>query len=250
MRIYLAGIEILINRVQSVITASPQKIYALSSFFYARSKEAYDELIPYFKDFLLDSGAFTFIQSQNQHQDWDGYLEEYAEYINRLDIKKYFELDIDAVVGYEKVKEFRARLEKATNRPCIPVWHKSRGKEEFLRLCEEYSTVAVGGIAVKHIRQDEYKYFPWLISEAHKRGCQLHALGFTNLEMLKRFHFDSVDSTSWTSGGRYGTTYRFNGRGLTTIGQRPGRRVRDSRNLDKYNFIEWVKFQQYALTHL
>ena len=250
MRIYLAGIEILINRVQSVVTAEPGKIYALSSFFYARRKPAYDALIPYFKDFLLDSGAFTFIQSRRNHQDWDSYLEEYAEYIKRLDIKKYFELDIDAVVGYEKVKEFRGRLERLTGRPCIPVWHKSRGKEEFLRLCEEYRTVAVGGIAVKHIRRDEYKYFPYLIREAHKRGCQLHALGFTNLAMLGKFHFDSVDSTSWTSGGRYGTTYRFNGRGLTSVGKRAGKRVGDSRNLDKYNFIEWVKFQQYALNHL
>lgn len=250
MRIYLAGIEILINRVQSVVIASPQKIYALSSYFYARQHSNYPSLIPYYKDFLLDSGAFTFIRSQDNHPNWDEYLEQYADYIRRQDIKKYFELDIDTVVGYEKVKEFRSRLERLTGRPCIPVWHKSRGKEEFLRLCDEYNFIAVGGIAVKHIRRDEYRFFPWLIREAHKRGCQIHALGFTNLEMLKRFHFDSVDSTSWTSGGRYGTTYRFNGRGLTTIGKQPGKRVGDFRKLDKYNFIEWVKFQQYALIHL
>ena len=250
MRIYLAGIEILMSRVQSVVKASPQKIYSLSSYFYARQHSNYPALIPYYKDFMLDSGAFTFISAQKSHPDWDGYLEQYAEYVKTHKIQKFFELDIDLIVGYEKVKEYRARLEKATGRPCIPVWHKSRGKEEFLKLCEEYSTVAVGGIAVKHIRRDEYKYFPWLIREAHKRGCQLHALGFTHLAMLGKFHFDSVDSTSWTSGGRYGTTYRFNGRGMTSVSKQPGKRVGDFRKLDKYNFIEWVKFQQYALTHL
>ena len=250
MRIYLAGIEILMSRVQSVIKASPQKIYSLSSYFYVRQHSNYPAIIPYYKDFMLDSGAFTFISAQKSHPDWDGYLEQYAEYVKAHKIQKFFELDIDLIVGYEKVKEYRARLERATGRPCIPVWHKSRGREEFLRLCEEYSAVAVGGIAVKHIRRDEYKYFPWLIREAHKRGCQLHALGFTNLELLKRFHFDSVDSTSWTSGGRYGTTYRFNGRGMTSVSKQPGKRVGDFRQLDKYNFIEWVKFQQYALTHL
>ena len=250
MRIYLAGIEILMKRVQAIVRASPQKIYALSSYFYARQHSDYPALIPCYKDFLLDSGAFTFIQSQKDHQDWDGYLEEYAEYIKAQRIKKFFELDIDLMVGYDKVKEYRARLEKITGRPCIPVWHKSRGKEEFLRLCDEYSLIAVGGIAVKHIRRAEYKYFPWLIHEAHKRECQIHALGFTNLDLLRKFHFDSVDSTSWTSGGRYGTTYRFNGRGLSNIGKRPGMRVGDYVQLDQYNFIEWTKFQQYALTHL
>ena len=248
MRIYLAGIEILINRVQSVITASPQKIYALSSFFYARNKTAYTPIIPYFKDFLLDSGAFTFIKHQTSHLNWDEYLEQYADYIRRLGIKRFLELDIDAVVGYEKVKEYRARLERIVGLPCIPVWHRMRGQEEFFRLCNEYSYIALGGIAVKHIKQTEYKYFPWFINEAHKRNCQIHGLGMTDFRVIKKCHFDSVDSTTWVAAQRYGIIYKFDGKKIYQIPKPPGTRARQG--VLEFSFMEWVRFQKYALTHL
>lgn len=33
---------------------------------------------------------------------WDEYVEEYAEFIIKYDIKLFFELDIDAIVGLKK----------------------------------------------------------------------------------------------------------------------------------------------------
>ena len=67
--------------------------YILESFFYAN--EDTEKLLPYFGDFLLDSGAFTFIQAKhNKKISWDQYIEEYADFIKRNKIQKYFELDI------------------------------------------------------------------------------------------------------------------------------------------------------------
>lgn len=75
---------------------------------------------------------------------WDEYLERYADFIVRNNVKKFFELDIDSIVGYEKVLQFRNKLEKLTNRPCIPVWHENRGKDEFIRMSQQYSYVSIG----------------------------------------------------------------------------------------------------------
>ena len=120
------------------------KPYILESFYYC--DDYTERLLPYFGDFLLDSGAFTFMQGTSGAVDWDTYIERYAEFIRRNSIDKFFELDIDSVVGYDRVKPMRRKLESLANRQSIPVWHKSRGIEEYRRLCDEYPYVALGGI--------------------------------------------------------------------------------------------------------
>lgn len=117
-------------------------------------------------------------------------------------------------------------------------------------MCEEYDYVAIGGIVSKEIDKDDYKYFPWFINEAHKRGAKIHGLGFTNLEGLTKYHFDSVDSTSWTAGNRFGYIYTFNGKTMVKVKCPQGTRLKDSREAAVRNFNEWVKFQKYAQRNL
>lgn len=220
----------------------------LESFYYA--DEWTEWAIPHLKNFMLDSGAFTFMTSHKGNVDWNDYLSRYAEFVNRNNVKLFYELDIDSIVGYEKVREMRKRLERETGKQPIPVWHKSRGKEEFLKMCDEYKYVAIGGIVSKEITRQEYKYFPWFINEAHKRGTKIHGLGFTNLEGIKKYHFDSVDSTSWTTGNRFGAIYRFNGKTMEKFDKKAGQRLADSRAVAINNFNEWAKFQKYAEINL
>lgn len=228
-------------------TILAQKPFILESFFY--NDELSEKLIPQYGDFLLDSGAFTFMQGKGSAQ-WDEYIEQYADFIVRNDVKKYFELDIDSVVGYPKVLEYRKRLEQTTSRQCIPVWHISRGKAEYIRMCDEYGYVAIGGIVSKEITPDKYSVLPALISEAHRRGAKVHGLGFTALKWLPQCHFDSVDSTAWTTGNRFGYIYRFDGRTMQKTNVPGGKRLADSRKVALINFTEWLKFQKYAETHL
>ena len=225
------------------------KFYVLESFAYIKPNDVIVPLIPFFKGFLLDSGAFTFMAQTKGPVDFDEYLRRYIAFIKKHDIQHFFELDIDSVVGYEKVKEYRRILERETGRRCIPVWHRARGKEDFLRMCDEYDYVAIGGIVTKEIRPSEHRYFPWFIREAHKRGAKIHGLGYTNLSGLSKYHFDSVDSSSWTSGNRFGYLYKFTGRGLQQIHKPPGTRVK-ARITASNNFVEWVKFSEWAETHL
>ena len=213
-------------------------------------------MLPYFGDFLLDSGAFTFCGSDKYKKvGFDEYLEQYADFINRNNIEKFFELDVDSIVGYEKVLEFRKKLEKLTNKQCIPVWHISRGKTEFIKHCDEYPYVALGGyvaaIKASDPKQQAYvKAYPWFIEQAHKRNAKIHGLGFTQMKGLEKYHFDSVDSTAWTTGNRFGYIYRFNGKTIDKIKTPANHRIGKPREAALINFIEWVKFQKYAETHL
>lgn len=224
------------------------KPFILESFFYADADT--ERLLPYYGDFLLDSGAFTFMMGKGGSPDWDDYIERYADFIVRNNVQKYFELDIDSVVGYEQVKKIRTALERKTARPCIPVWHLSRGMDEYKRMCDEYGYVAIGGIVSGEITKDKYKYFPALIHEAHKRGAKVHGLGFTNLSYLPSIHFDSVDSTAWTTGNRFGFLYFFDGKTMQKKDVPKNHRIGDSRTAALNNYTEWIKFQKWALTHL
>ncbi|MDT1130365.1 hypothetical protein RNT16_11780 [Staphylococcus pseudintermedius] len=135
---------------------------------------------------------------------FDRYVEEYATFINKYDIQYFFELDIDSVVGLEKVEQLRAKLESLTGKKCIPVFHKSRGKEYWFKMIQEYDYVALGGIAIKDFKKSEHKLFKWFIDTAHKANTKIHGLGYTNDSITKRNNFDSVDSTSWLGGSRFG----------------------------------------------
>ena len=223
--------------------------YILESFYYADADT--ERLIPHFGDFMLDSGAFTFMQGKAT-LNWDEYVERYADFVIRNKVEKYFELDIDSVVGYEQVKKYRSRLEALTGRQPIPVWHNSRGKDEFVNCAKEYPYVAIGGLVggKSEYARELWKYFPWFIDRAHECGAKLHALGFTSLDGIMKYHFDSVDSTAWTTGNRFGYIYHFDGKTMRKRDVPNGHRIKDSRRAALINYTEWLKFQKYAETKL
>jgi len=239
MKLYLAG-----QNGHPWIEDQFFDFYRLESYFNIAKKEI--EHISKYKSFLLDSGAFSYMNGLcSKDVNWNIYIEEYADFINKHKINLFMELDIDNVVGYKEVRKLRNKLENLTQRQCIPVWHKSRGKEEWINLIKEYNYVAIGGIVTREIKPREYKYFHWLLNKAKEHNCKVHALGFTNLKELTEYPFYSVDSTSWLSGNRFGGVYIFNGISLEKYNKKKGQRVRNKK-VAKHNFYEWIKFQKYA----
>lgn len=77
--------------------------YILQSFYYV-DNYVENVIIPNCKDFILDSGAFTFMQNSKKSVNWDEYVEKYAEFVKKHKVKKYFELDIDSIVGLKEVE--------------------------------------------------------------------------------------------------------------------------------------------------
>lgn len=226
--------------------------FTLESFWYI--KEWQVPLIKKTDLFLLDSGAFTmFTKGHNlTEKDWDDYVTKYIDFINKYDIKYFFELDVDRILGLKKVEQIRNRIEKETGKKCIPVWHKERGWKYFEKMCEEYDYVAIGGIAKNPNGKQIEKLFPYFIDYAHKHNCKIHGLGYTNANGLKKYHFDTVDSTSWASGWRYGAIYQFKNNSIKTIKKSPDKRIKLEKGMDlqKHNLNEWLKFLEYADKYL
>lgn len=247
MKVYLAGDSYLRKILERKTPKEIGEIYLLRTFV---SKEPwFQKYYSQAKDIILDSGAFTFMSGGKAQISWEEYVERYAHFIKATGVEHFIELDIDALVGYDKVKQLRKQLIAATNKQPIPVWHKSRGKEEFLHMCEEFSYVALGGFAIRNWTKKDFKFISWFIREAHKRGAKIHGLGFTYFNELKKYHFDSVDSSAWTIGNRYGGMNKYVGNGkVITIHKPVGTRVIPSSQVELAynNFNEWLKFQRYA----
>lgn len=220
----------------------------LESYYYIRSQEWMYPLLKTFKSFMLDSGAFTYLES-GKTADWDSYVDEYADFVRDQDIELFFELDIDAIIGLDAVEKLRQRLEKRSKKKCIPVWHRSRGWDYWVSMCRKYRYVSIGGIVSGEIKSPDYPIFTKMLSHAHSRGVKVHGLGFTNYKGMLKYKFDSVDSTAWLYGNRGGFLYRFNGRGLDKIQAPKGVRLKPVESAI-HNFTEWVKFAKYAEVNL
>lgn len=240
MKLCLAGLNSIRSGTYEVLKDIP---FVLESFYYIR-----DYQIPLIKSaelFLLDSGAFTFMSNSKKAVDWDEYLQRYIDFINKYDVKYFFELDIDAVVGYERVKELRRKLEAGTGKKCIPVWHKSRGIEEYKKHCEEYDYIAIGGLASINIGTSEYPFLKKLAAYARAKKVKLHCLGFTVAE-IEKFGFYSADSTTWNMISRFGKIYKFTGDRITVVTPK-GKKIDKSKYIEGevYNIKEWIKYQNY-----
>lgn len=176
----------------------------LMSYYYIRGNE---KLACFIRDnseeIMIDSGAHSF--QHGKTVDWVKYTHEYAEFIRRFDNDKvvgFFEMDVDKVLGYEKVLDLRRILENASDK-IIPVWHDSRGIEEYKKMCRDYAgkVVAISGFRNMDIKDHQYIMF---LKYAREYGCKVHCLGMTRKAILENVPFDYTDSSSWNQQSIYG----------------------------------------------
>lgn len=180
------------------------------SFYYIKNKK---ELAEYIRDrselIEIDSGAHSF--QKGKKVDWVEYTKQYAEFIKEFDkpnVIGYFEMDVDNIIGYDKVLELRKILENTSNK-IIPVWHKNRGIEEYKKMCRNYAgkVIAITGFKNEDIKDEQYLMF---LKYAKKFNCKVHCLGMTRKKILDKVPFDFVDSSSWKQSAIYG---RIDGKG-------------------------------------
>lgn len=177
----------------------------LMSYYYIRKQK--ETLANYIRDnsenILIDSGAHSF--QFGAKVNFLEYTKEYAEFIKKFDrpnVLGYFEMDIENVIGFDKVLELREILEAVSDK-IIPVWHPIRGIENFEEMCQQYAgkIVAIGGFRGTDIKDEQFLMF---LKVARKYNCRVHCLGMTRPKVLDKVPFDFTDSSSWTHQGIYG----------------------------------------------
>ena len=201
MKIFLSAIEG--QKEIPQIFAGKMK-WNLMSYYAIRKNTALAEYIrDNSEEILIDSGAHSF--QKGKKVDWVKYTQEFADFIKKYDrpnVIGYFEMDVDNIIGYEKVLELRKILENVSDK-IIPVWHYNRGIDDYIQMCKDYAgkIIAITGFRGAEIRDDQY---PMFVKVAKKYGCKVHCLGMTRTEVLDKVPFDYVDSSSWLQNGVYG----------------------------------------------
>lgn len=201
MKIFLSAIEG--QKEIPQIFAGKMK-WNLMSYYAIRKNTAMAEYIrDNSEEILIDSGAHSF--QKGKKVDWVKYTQEFADFIKKYDrpnVIGYFEMDVDNIIGYDKVLELRKILENVSDK-IIPVWHYNRGIDDYIQMCKDYAgkIVAITGFRGAEIRDDQYLMF---VKVAKKYGCKIHCLGMTRTDVLDKVPFDYVDSSSWLQNGVYG----------------------------------------------
>ena len=183
-RIYLAAIH---GWHKQIGAERISQARCLEAYYYLREASDADvRLMMSGREFLLDSGAFTYIgqmsRGKNMKIDWSGYVDDFIAFINKWRVKQFFELDIEAIVGLKRVEEFTERITQETGRKPIPVWHKGRGIKYWKYMVENYDYVAIGGFVgrIPDIKRNEYDHIRKMVNYARQRGVRVHGLGFTS----------------------------------------------------------------------
>ena len=169
-------------------------------------------------EYLLDSGAFTYLMNPKKTINLEDYIKRYCYYINEFDIKHFFELDIDVFLTLDEIENIRRKIYLETHKSPIIVYHDERGHDYWLKMCKENDFIAIGGIASKKAyTPSDYQRYSDLCDEAHAYGTKVHGLGFTPLSLIntRTMFFDTVDSTSWNYSKR-GYAAKINEKGEMT----------------------------------
>jgi hypothetical protein len=199
MKLYLAG------------QAKPTRNYRyLGSWWYLRDDGA--GLRDYLKrsgsrKAFLDSGAYTgMIQ---------GFVPSVMDYLAfAIRHQHIFHVCANMDVGTVKEQQqHQAILDR--HLPCVlPVIHPEEarttaGREWFEAEIRDRDYVALGGLVGSPKDKkalQENGFFSWLFSLARKHNTKVHGFGVTTIDLMLRWPFYSVDSSSWLSGVRYGVT--------------------------------------------
>lgn len=247
MRIFLASLADRLGIPSFQKTLKTDKpLYLLETFYSGANKCKQVVNLVGENNFLLDSGAYSFMSGAKcTLETMNDYVSQYAKFIKENNIKYYMEIDVDNIFGLGQVEEWRHYLEKETNVPCIPVWHKGRGVDYYVKMCKEYEYVAIGGL-VFHVNKAEWPAIKKMSLYGHYHGNKVHGLGFTKTRILDEFKWYSVDSCSWKlSAIRGSTLQQFDGEKIVQRSIDRGQNKVDHNKLIEYNYKEWVKYQKY-----
>lgn len=180
----------------------------LVSYFYIRKAlKFYEEWLPKFKAeggiFMTDSGAFSFMGSaytdeMETPEFWDDYRKEYIDWCvaHKDCIFSMVNLDLDKIVGHDPVYEWNRKYFEPLEKMGIQVIYVSHevegigdddGTKAFTYYCKRYRYVGVNQVLKKYAQ----KFYN--ISNHYK--CRVHGFAWTDLKILKRYPFFSVDSS-------------------------------------------------------
>lgn len=147
---------------------------------------------------FADSGAFSAHTLGSEIT-----VNEYADWLKRWGHLFDHHANLDVLTDVKQSAANQRALERKGLAP-VPVFHAGEDFKVLRRLADRHDYVALGGIA-------RFKNMPVLVGwfdrcfSVCEGKCGLHGFGMTRWELVQRYPWRSVDSSSIGSSYRYGT---------------------------------------------
>lgn len=234
-RIYLSGAES-VELLRTLLENDSNDV--LLSFFYVQKRGALPHILKLLKRYpnvkvFMDSGAKSFakIDRGDPQTYWRAYYEFLKQHGHRFEYASEFDIDGYAwnfkggyrTVSHDQIEAWRDDMHELEAVPIVPVWHPERGVEAWDALVKdsrfphlaiaEDAVISTGGDAriskggdARISRGEVGK----LVARAHSWNKTVHGYAAT-LTDLPITHYDTVASSTWLVGQKFGDICIFQG---------------------------------------
>lgn len=154
------------------------------------------------------SGAVQFFAdwSFNENPDVRKYLDEYIAFIHKYKNQLMGYVNLDIIYNAEESWANQRYMEKNGLRP-IPVFHYGEDFKWLRYYVDNYDYIGIGGVAggitlqqfITSLGDKAFEY----ISRTNPK-IKVHGFAVTSFNLMKRFSWYSVDSTTWLKHAAYG----------------------------------------------
>lgn len=251
MNIYMAGF--FQARINTTIFGLPSFLirpsWLLESFHYmnGRTERALREGK---YTMFLDSGAFSAF-TQGATID----LRDYANYVqqNQDIIDMAANLDVIGAGNEQETYNNQKKLEQM-DAWVVPV-HHARDRDQWLEryLDEGYEYLALGGMVPENtaylLEWLDHVWDKYLTNPDGSAKVKVHGFGLTSIQLMSRYPWESVDSTSWVLTSRFGQIYIDLDDAATNVKKIDfSARSMKRRDIDSWHFQSMTKPEQQQIT--
>jgi hypothetical protein len=186
-------------------TVQPPYCMLLSYHYFKKKAELVKSYIAKGYDIFIDSGAFS-----AETKGVPINIDEYCEFLINTGVGTYAGLDVignaKATMGNVRYMEERYKLTP------IPTFHLGGDLEDLYKILQDkkpngtlprYDYIALGGLVFSSNIM-RYCDEVWSIILKEAPGIRVHGFGMTNVELMERYPWYSVDSSSYKGGRRFG----------------------------------------------
>lgn len=198
MKIYFA-----VTGQQEPIYLGLKKLNLLLSYhYYKDDMMLIKKLKNYGLDMFIDSGAFS---AYNSKQTID--IDQYCKFIIESECQFYAGLDV--LYNEKQTQANQEYMEKEYSLKPIPTFHKGESVEYLKDLVDNYPYIALGGLVFSG-NLENYLDGVWKILLSKNPKIHVHGFGLTNQSHIQNYPWQSVDSSSFKGGKRFGRIALYN----------------------------------------
>jgi len=194
-------------------------VYRMFNTGKINDKKIIKQISSQYHHYILDSGLFTLMFGSHKGKKDEAYLHKWYECLTDYVLNEEYkgtmvEVDCQKVLGVEKAWDYRIKMRDKVPNRIINVFHIEDGQKGLDRLIEFSDYIAISVPELRFCGKKQY-----LNNIAHyiknkKPNIDIHLLGCTEKNKMKELNFcSSADSSSWTSGLRYGDIETLSGKG-------------------------------------